>query len=73
MANKQTDLMVLIQGAEEQTTIQWENSLWLRKGDDRIMREGDEGSSDDHVRQERICNDYVERRHGWSLTTRYGE
>jgi hypothetical protein len=29
--------MVLIGGAEEQVAIQWERSIWLRKGDDGIF------------------------------------
>jgi hypothetical protein len=52
------DLMVLIGGVEEQATIQWERSIWLRKGGDRntfyeymVMKGGDKRGSGDHVRQ----------------------
>jgi hypothetical protein len=41
--------MVLIGGAEEQTAIQWDRSMWLRKGGDGILRRGDEGGCGDHV------------------------
>jgi hypothetical protein len=32
------DLMGLIGGAEEQAAIQWERSMWLRKGGGGILR-----------------------------------
>jgi hypothetical protein len=51
--------MVLIGGAEEWAAIQWERSMWLRKGGGGIVRGSDKGSSGDHVGQERICSDYV--------------
>jgi hypothetical protein len=51
--------MVLIGGAEEQAAIQWERSMWLRKGGDGILRGGGEGGFDDHVGQERICSSYA--------------
>jgi hypothetical protein len=31
------DLMVLIGGMEEQAAIQWDRSMWMRKGGDRIF------------------------------------
>jgi hypothetical protein len=54
--SSEIDFMGLI-GAK--TPIQWERSIWLRKEGDAILRGGDEGGSGNHVRQERICSDYV--------------
>jgi hypothetical protein len=49
--------MVLIGRVEERAAIQWERSMWLRKG-------GDKRGSGDHVRWEKISGDYVERSGG---------
>jgi hypothetical protein len=58
------DLMVLIGGMEEQTAIQLEMSMWLRKRDDENFFEGHTVRKGDHVNWKRIFSDYTDRRGG---------
>jgi hypothetical protein len=72
------DLMVLNVGVEEWASIQWEKSMLRKRGDKRryehvVRKGGDERSFGDHVLWKMISSDYVERRGGDSLNTRFEE
>jgi hypothetical protein len=53
--------MVLTGGVEEQAAIRWERSMWENFFYEHVVRKGDKRGSGDHVRQEMISSDYVER------------
>jgi hypothetical protein len=65
--------MLLIGGAEEWATIQWERSTCKIFYEHVVRKGGDRRGSSDHLRREMISSDYVERSGGGYKTTRFGE